>query len=1057
MTFTEPGEYKWTVTEDHAGETIKGVNYQAAPVTVTIKVKDNGEGELIADTGSALVQTAEFTNTYSATGSILLGGTKTLEGRNFSILDTLSVYAYEGTELKAQALNVPLDTTGNTAEFTLSPISYDLSDVGGAGKQETFTYTVLEIVSMKDTDVTVGEYEVVVTVKDNYNGILSIESVTVGGKPVQKDQLTKIFGGIDFINTYRTHAEAPLTAVKELKGQELKPGDFTFTLKGSDDVISLIGKRADQTKLNGDNGIVTFDSLRFAVNPTADQLEEGYVDIATLPMTKTGTKSHYDFELTLAEDETGLDDREIRIDGNKQYKITVNVDYDEANGELKVSIKPDDTEFKFTNLKNATTEINVEARKDMFGRDLEGKDFWFILSGEMIETQEKANDKDGNVDFDTIRFAVYPTKQQLDEGYIDVTGLLAEDDEITIELTVSEDLDKLDPEIIPVSPMNEDGTMSQTITITLKYDRVNGTLSASRSKERAAMTFINRTVKVKKTDFTSGEELPGAVIRIYEEDPSVQPDHIGAFVTEVEIVKGGAEIPKLQAGKGYILREVKAPYGYHLAGDIRFEIRTTDGAILTDDDAQYLADDNTIVVKDKMKKVPAIVKKVWIDDDNRDVLRLKSLTVSLYADGVPTGQSVTLTGETNWIGMISDLPMVTLDKDTNTLRDIVYTWEEDRELLRSFGYELTNTHREGSAAEGYLTTLTNTHVPEETSVSVKKIWLDNNNKAQKRTPSVKVQLFADGIAVDEPVVLDAEHNWEHTWTKLCKYSNDNGSRHTIVYTVEETEIPEGYIAKVTGNASTGFVVKNTYETGKLIIEKNFDIAPWEPFTPDDSPVDIPVIKTWNDNGNRDGNRPESVTVHLFADGEEIASAQLNEANGWKTTFTGLQRLREDKEKIVYTITEDPVEWYTAEINGYNIRNNYKPELTSVTVRKEWNDNNNAAGGRPKSIVMTLSNGMTVTLSDENGWTATIENLPTRVDGKPVTYTWTEQKILNYTKTGEVTEGNVTIFTNTYWTRPPENPGKKTPKTPGSSVITFEEYQTPLGMEVIINHVGDCFD
>ena len=30
-------------------------------------------------------------------------------------------------------------------------------------------------------------------------------------------------------------------------------------------------------------------------------------------------------------------------------------------------------------------------------------------------------------------------------------------------------------------------------------------------------------------------------------------------------------------------------------------------------------------------------------------------------------------------------------------------------------------------------------------------------------------------------------------------------------------------------------------------------------------------------------------------------------------------------------------------------------------------------------------------------------------------------------------------------------------TPGGDFAIFEEYQTALGVETIINHVGDCFD
>ena len=231
---------------------------------------------------------------------------------------------------------------------------------------------------------------------------------------------------------------------------------------------------------------------------------------------------------------------------------------------------------------------------------------------------------------------------------------------------------------------------------------------------------------------------------------------------------------------------------------------------------------------------------------------------------------------------------------------------------------------------------------------------------------------------------------------------------------------------------------NTDNTGKLVIEMDFDIDSWPPY--DDSPRDIPVIITWNDNNDKDGNRPESIVVRLLADGVEIADAELNAGNNWRYTFTGLPRFDENKEKIKYTITEDPVEWYTAEINGFNIRNNYNPNLTSLTVTQIWDDANNEMQSRPESIAMTLSNGMTVLLNDQNNWTATIKDLPTRLNRAPANYTWTEQKVLGYDKIDEVTEGTVTTFTNRRSERAVTLTAVRTPRIAGESMYGFVEYK-----------------
>ena len=79
-----------------------------------------------------------------------------------------------------------------------------------------------------------------------------------------------------------------------------------------------------------------------------------------------------------------------------------------------------------------------------------------------------------------------------------------------------------------------------------------------------------------------------------------------------------------------------------------------------------------------------------------------------------------------------------------------------------------------------------------------------------------------------------------------------------------------------------------------------------------------------------------------------------------------------------------------------------------------------------------------------------------VNGQPAEYTWTEQELIGYKLESMVTEGTVTVVTNKRWTRPDNPTEGKTPQLPGEEIF-IEEYETPLGVDVIINHVGDCFD
>lgn len=232
--------------------------------------------------------------------------------------------------------------------------------------------------------------------------------------------------------------------------------------------------------------------------------------------------------------------------------------------------------------------------------------------------------------------------------------------------------------------------------------------------------------------------------------------------------------------------------------------------------------------------------------------------------------------------------------------------------------------------------------------------------------------------------------------------------------------------------------------------------------PDAEFVDIPVTKTWNDNNNADGNRPASVTARLYADGAEVDSHVLTAAENWQFTFAEKPRYQEDnKTEIVYTVGEDAVAMYAATVNGYNIVNDYQPEVTSVSVSKVWDDNNNEQNLRPASIAMSLSDGQkvvkVVVLNEANGWTATVNNLPTVVNGQNAQYAWKEQQVLSYSLEGVTQQGNLMVFTNKVWERPENPTAGRRPRTRGNTWYVFEDYDTPLGVNVVINHVGDCFD
>lgn len=155
--------------------------------------------------------------------------------------------------------------------------------------------------------------------------------------------------------------------------------------------------------------------------------------------------------------------------------------------------------------------------------------------------------------------------------------------------------------------------------------------------------------------------------------------------------------------------------------------------------------------------------------------------------------------------------------------------------------------------------------------------------------------------------------------------------------------------------------------------------------------DITVTKVWKDNENASKLRPDSITVHLLSNGDEVEKKTITQDDNWTGIFEGLP----DAE---YTIKEDEVEGYTASISGnsndgFTITNAMNSIAINVTVKKVWNDNDNILKLRPDSInVRLLSNGKEVAskkVTKADKWTCTFENLP---DGE---YTVKEDAVDGY--------------------------------------------------------------
>ena len=206
------------------------------------------------------------------------------------------------------------------------------------------------------------------------------------------------------------------------------------------------------------------------------------------------------------------------------------------------------------------------------------------------------------------------------------------------------------------------------------------------------------------------------------------------------------------------------------------------------------------------------------------------------------------------------------------------------------------------------------------------------------------------------------------------------------YIIRETSAPSGYtLAKDVTVSADSFDSKGATAT---ITDKK-------------AVTTVSGTKTWKDNDDQDGKRPDSIKVNLLANGKVVQIKTVTASDNWKYSFTNLPEF-ENGQKITYTVTEDAVAGYTSTVDGYNVTNNHTPATVKVSGTKTWKDNNNQDGIRPSSITVNLlANGQQVaskTVSASDNWQYSFDNLAAYANGKKITYTVTEDAVAGYTST-----------------------------------------------------------
>ena len=375
------------------------------------------------------------------------------------------------------------------------------------------------------------------------------------------------------------------------------------------------------------------------------------------------------------------------------------------------------------------------------------------------------------------------------------------------------------------------------------------------------------------------------------------------------------------------------------------------------------------------------VTLVWRDEDNRDGVRPDAVTYTLHgSDGSEVEKTVSK--DDSWADvMFEDLPV----------------YQNGQKVT----YTLTESTVDGYTTDirdnGHTFTVTNTHIPAVVNVDVTKVWTDGENQDGNRPNSISVILTGnDGNRYT--ATITAANNWKYTFSKLPKFFNEGTQ---IEYTLAE-DAASGYSNVIEKKDNYTFVLTNKYS----------------PAT-----VDIPVVKKWNDDNDRDGARPESVNIVLNGSDGKLYTGTLSAENGYTYVFQSVPKFHNSGTLISYTVAEEKVTGYTTEVakdsSGYKftLTNTKSIETVTKTVSKVWEDSNNQDGLRPSAITVILTGDdgsrYLKSVSAAENWTTTFENLPKNQNhGQNIQYTVSEAFVSGYTDEVTQNENNYTI-TNTH--------------------------------------------
>ena len=786
--------------------------------------------------------------------------------------------------------------------------------------------------------------------------------------------------------------EFTITEIEAPKGYQLDSTPIKVTV-GQEGVIKTISNKRNSTKaqiqaikkLTGramKAGEFEFDLFNDKTNKVVETVTndaEGNINFAELTFDKAGTYNYH-----IVEKKANTTEKGVTYDANP-VGVTVTVTAD-AEGKLSAAVAYENDDKTFENTYAAEkTSAPIEVTKALTGRTLKADEFEFVLKNDAdgSEVQKVKNTADGKVKFSPIDYTAAGTYNytivETNAGQT-IDGVTY--DSLEVKVTVE---------------VTDDGEGKLTANVTYPADKeFNNNYGASKTPAPLAVkkTLTGRELKADEFEFTLTDK-DGNVKETVKNDKdgnvkfsALEFDKAGTFTYKIAEKAGTA------TGITYDTKTITATVTVADNGKGALE-----ATVAYDDEKAF---ENTYT--------PAGATSVTLGA--KKVLEGKDLEAGKYSFELKKADGTVVETVTNAAdGTVTFSPISYDESQVGTHK---YTISEVAGTETGITYDKTVQEVEVTVEKVSATELkataskeandlvfTNTYTPAKTEVPVKKVWKDENNQDGKRPTSVTVKLLADGQDTGKTLELTEANGWAGSFKDL---DADKGGT-PIQYTVVEVTVA-GYTSKVTGDAASGFTITNSYS----------------PET-----VDVKATKNWDDANNQDGKRPTKITINLLADGEKVASKEVQAAadGTWTATFEKLAKYKAGKE-IKYTVTEEAVAEYEATITDFTITNKYAPKEIDYKVTKVWNDANNQDGKRPESVTVQLYKkvgnadpvavaGKKLTLTakdktDANTWVASFTNLPQYEAGKEITYSIKEVDVpagYESSVTGQVVTNNYT--------------------------------------------------